>query len=110
MVAALLLSCALAASGYSAIRASMKGAPSVLVGRGRPIPLRWLGGILLILSVAPVAGSASSALIGWVCWMFCVLPIAGMPLILAFPYAPKASLIAPPLIFLILSGLLRLTL
>lgn len=103
MVTDLLLSFALASSGYSAIRLSMKGTPNF---KGAILKItsaalsRWLGAALVFVSAIPVVNGAFSALIGWACWFFCVLPIAGLPLILLWSFNQKAALLAPPFAFI----------
>lgn len=99
MMAALLLSNALAALGYSAIRLSMKGAPRFKASVSRETVFRWLGAALILVSAMPAVNGAFAALVGWACWFFCVLPIAGLPLILLWPFNQKAALLAPPFAF-----------
>jgi hypothetical protein len=109
--AGLFLSLALVAAGFSLLRLSLRGAwQEVFAGStgDARLPAR-LGAIaLLVLSPVPWLAVAAGAVVGWMAWLFCILPLGGLPLIAMWPFERRMALVAPPLllaIFATFSGL-----
>jgi hypothetical protein len=56
---------------------------------GRAAGLRVAGALLLVL--APVPWTAEAGAMGFVAWLFCALPCAGVALVLLLAWRPRAA-------------------
>lgn len=109
MIGALFMSLAVGCVGFSALRLSMSNASRATFGpriRIRTAVTGWGGALLLILSALPWTFMSSSPLIGVITWLFCILPLAALPLIIIWPFRPRAALAVPALIFLVAAAVL----
>lgn len=98
---ALFLTLAIAAGGFAALRLSVEDSWKMAFGGQHDalkLPLRLIAIVLLGLSAFVWVTHATSSVVGWMSWLFCVLPLAPLPLITIWPYRPRAAVMVPPLV------------